>query len=282
MEPGRRRLVFMNLVPPNPTSHTRRNAQQQPPMNWRSPCAERHDERDDQPKQTEGEAQHRSGKKPTLTRSLIVAMTATLLVCSPAFAQVGGSDAAPGLGITSPLGIGPGSPVAPTGMPLGATELASPGVSPSVSSMALSGTTCSGMQSSTSGSSGSTALFDGGGLTGTASGACAGGGSGTLLQPAASASSPAGMGNLSSVRPVGIPLGSTELGAGGLSPPALVFSSPSPTSLPSVTSSASTMSTIVSTTPVVIAPPPTSNASSGSASSSNSAGQESTRQKAKH
>jgi hypothetical protein len=260
--------VFINLVPSNLTAHTGRNALQRPPMNWRSPCAERHDEGDDQPQQTEGEPQHRSGKKPTLTRSLIVAMTATLLVCSPAFAQVGGSDAAPGLGITSPLGIGPGSPVAPTGMPLGATELASPGVSPSVSSMALSGTTCSGMQSSTSGSSGSTALFDGGGLTGTASGACVGGGSGTLLQPAASASSPAGMGNLSSVRPVGIPLGSTELGAGGLSPPPLVFSSLSTVSLPSVTSSASTMS-VVSTTPVVGALPPISNASSGSASSSN-------------
>jgi hypothetical protein len=258
----------MNLVPPNPTSHTRRDAQQRPLMERRSLCAERHDEGDDHPQHTEGEAQHRSGKKPTLTRSLIVAMTATLLVCSPAFAQMGDSGAAPGLGLTSPLGIGPGSPVAATGIPLGATELASPGVSPTVSGTTLSGGTCSGMESSTSGASGSTALFDGGGLTGTASGACAGGGSSTLLQPAASASSPAGMGNLSSVRPVGIPLGSTELGAGGLSPPPLVFSSPSTMSPPSVTSSASTMS-IVSTTPVVSAPPAISNASSGSASSSN-------------
>jgi hypothetical protein len=254
----------MNLVPPNPTSHTRRDAQQRPLMERRSLCAERHDEGDDHPQHTEGEAQRRSGKKPTLTRSLIVAMTATLMVCSPAFAQVGGMGISPEpspLGMTSPLGIGPSSPVAPAGTPLGATELVSPGVSPTA--------TCSGMQSLTSGTSGSTALFDGGGNAGTASGACAGGGSSTLLQPAASASSPAGMGNLSSVRPVGIPLGSTELGAGGLSPPALVFSSPSPTSLPSVTSSASTMSTIVSTTPVVIPPSPTSNASSGSASSSN-------------
>jgi hypothetical protein len=259
----------MNLIPPNPTSHTRRDAQQRPAMNWRSLRVGRHDEGDDQPQQIEGEAQHRSGKKLTLTRSLIVAMTATLLVCSPAFAQVGGSDAAPGLGMTSPLGIGPSSPVAPTGTPLGATELASPGVSPTMSGTTLSGGTCAGRQSSASGAAGSTALFDGGGLTGTISGACAGGGSSTLLQPAASASSPAGMGNLSSVRPVGIPLGSIELGAGGLSPPPLVFSSPSTTSLPSVTSSASTMSVVSTTTPVVRAPPPISNASSGSASSSN-------------
>ena len=260
--------MFINLVPPNPKSHTRRDAQQRSPMKCLPPRGGRHGDGDDQPLQTEGEAHHRSGKKPTLTRSLIVVMTAALLVCSPAFAQVGDSGAAPGLGLTSPLGIGPGSPVAPTGTPLGATELASPGVSPTVSGTTLSGGTCSGMESSTSGASGSTALFDGGGLTGTASGACAGGGSSTLLQPAASASSPAGMGNLSSVKPVGIPLGSAELGAGGLSPPPLVFSSPSTTSLPSVTSSASTMS-VVSTTPVVRAPPPISNASSGSASSSN-------------
>jgi hypothetical protein len=255
--------VFINLVPSNLTAHTGRNALQRSPMKCLPPRGGRHGDGDDQPPQTEGEAHHRSG---TLTRSLIVVMTAALLVCSPAFAQVGDSGAAPGLGSTSPLGIGPGSPVAATGIPLGATELASPGVSPTVSGTTLSGGTCSGMESSTSGASGSTALFDGGGLTGTASGACTGGGSSTLLQPAASASSPAGMGNLSSVRPVGIPLGSTELGAGGLSPPPLVFSSPSTTSLPSVTSSASTMS-IVSATPVVGAPP--SNASSGSASSSN-------------
>jgi hypothetical protein len=40
-----------------------------------------------------------------------------------------------------------------------------------------------------------------------------------LARPAASASSPPGMGSASSVSRIGIPLGSTELGAGGLSPP---------------------------------------------------------------
>ena len=67
-----------------------------------------------------------------------------------AFAQsaVGTGMAAP-IGITSPLGIGAGAPVAPTGIPLGATELATPGVSPSVSSglllgSTMSATTCSG------------------------------------------------------------------------------------------------------------------------------------------
>jgi hypothetical protein len=37
------------------------------------------------------------------------------------------------LGITSPLGIGPAGPVGPTRIPLGATELATPGASPILS-----------------------------------------------------------------------------------------------------------------------------------------------------
>jgi len=39
----------------------------------------------------------------------------------------------PPLGMTSPLGIGAGAPVGGTGLPLGATELATPGVSPMTS-----------------------------------------------------------------------------------------------------------------------------------------------------
>ena len=50
--------------------------------------------------------------------------------CGPAFAQVGMITGAPApLGVTSPLGFGPGAPVGATGIPLGATELATPGVS---------------------------------------------------------------------------------------------------------------------------------------------------------
>jgi hypothetical protein len=44
-----------------------------------------------------------------------------------------------------------------------------------------------------------------------------------LAGPAASASSPTGMGSASSVSRIGIPLGSTELGVGGLSPPPVVL-----------------------------------------------------------
>lgn len=50
------------------------------------------------------------------------------LCCSPAFAQVGMvTGARASLGVTSPLGIGPSAPVGATAIPLGATELATPG-----------------------------------------------------------------------------------------------------------------------------------------------------------
>jgi hypothetical protein len=130
--------------------------------------------------------------------------------------------------------------------PPGATELASPGLSPAAPGTSplgpttgsmtpcsgiggsmpqtsdgmgsLSAGTASGMGTSTAGISGSTAVFDGGGIAGTASSGCPANGSNSLAGPAASASSPTGMGSLSSAGRVGIPLGSTELGAGGLSP----------------------------------------------------------------
>src|ERR1700681_4097043 len=75
-------------------------------------------------------------------RFMTAATAAVLLGCGSAFAQVGGMSTSPGasplgmpspLGMTSPLGIGAGSPVAPAGTPLGATELAAPGVSPTAS-----------------------------------------------------------------------------------------------------------------------------------------------------
>ena len=62
-----------------------------------------------------------------------------------------------------------------------------------------------------------TALFDGGGMAATVSGACAT--SATASAPLASS-----MGPGSSVGMVGIPLGSTELGGGGLSPPSVALS----------------------------------------------------------
>ena len=77
--------------------------------------------------------------------------------------------------------------------------------------------------SSGAGTSTPTSPFDGGGMTGTASGACASIGSSSLAGPVASAPLGGGMGSGSSVGRVGIPLGSTEMGGGGLSPPSVAL-----------------------------------------------------------
>ena len=175
-------------------------------------------------------------------------LTAVLLASGSVSAQIGGiGPSGSPLGMTSPLGIGPAPAVARTGIPMGATELSTPGVSPMTSGTSPLGaapgniTTCSsiggslpqvssGMGGSTPGISsssamsatgmpGSSALFDGGGTMGNASGTCMGVAGGSTAGAASSASSPTGMGLGSPVARVGIPLGSTELGVGGLSPP---------------------------------------------------------------
>ena len=222
-----------------------------------------------------------------MTRIWISALTALLVGCGSAFAQI--SPGSP-LGMTSPLGIGPGSAVAPTGIPLGATELASPGVSPTTSGASPLGlaasTPCSGIggsipqasfgtttstTSTTSGTDSSTmgtssastsvsnSVFDGGGTVGTASGTCATTSGSALAGPATSASSPTGMGSVASVGRVGIPLGSTELGAGGVSPPSVALTlnptapvtplgSTVPCSTNSMSSTTGTLSTTGTTT----------------------------------
>src|SRR2546430_14386628 len=173
-----------------------------------------------------------------------VATAAVLLGCGSAYAQAPLSTSPlPPLGLTSPLGI-PNAPVGQTGVPLGATDLATPGVSrrtfgaspmlgpPCVSSTppaAMGGSTTgaspsmgspvtgasAGTGGSVTGTSGA-APFDGGGMAGSTSAGCTA--SATASPPLASS-----MGPGSSVGPAGIPLGSTELGGGGLSPPSVAL-----------------------------------------------------------
>src|ERR1700738_4558755 len=179
---------------------------------------------------------------------LVAATVWSLCNVGAAIAQVGMGAVTPPLGVTSPLGIGAAAPVGATGLPPGAAELATPGVSPMPSSSSASTmttpsacsstmgamqTAASGMGNSTSGTAGSlpgessatgaisgtsapTPLFDGTGIAGTASGTCA---TATTASssPIASASSPT-VGSRTTVGRVGIPVGSTELGTGGLSP----------------------------------------------------------------
>jgi hypothetical protein len=151
---------------------------------------------------------------------LPVLIAATALVgAMPALAQ----SVLPPLGLTSPLGIGPGAPVAPVGVPLGATQLAAPGVGAALpgivpqSAITGSNSACGGSAALTTGISDPTALFDAGMSSGTVSGACIAGVG--PANPAATASSPAGMAGLAAVGRVGIPMGSSELDPGGLSPP---------------------------------------------------------------
>jgi hypothetical protein len=80
---------------------------------------------------------------------LVAAVIPALFICSAAMAQVTGmASPTPTIGATSPLGMGTGSAVSPTGIPLGSTEIASPGISPAPTgvtgtiSMPSSGTTC--------------------------------------------------------------------------------------------------------------------------------------------
>ena len=130
---------------------------------------------------------------------VIAAMTASLLGANLALAQVGGTATSP-MGATSPLALGTGSPVAPVGIPLGATEMATPGISPAPPPTTGS-TGCPSVQSATP-------LFDGGGMA-AASGACATTGSTGSSIPAQS---------MPGIGRANIPLGSTELGNAGLSP----------------------------------------------------------------
>jgi hypothetical protein len=151
-----------------------------------------------------------------MKRLCIATAAATLLGCGCAFAQVGAIGTSPlaPLGVTSPLGLGPGAAVGPIRIPLGATELGTPGVSPMISGTSPLGSTI-GNLTSCSGMGGSIPQAS----TGMPSGSCAGATDGSASQAAASASSPGMIGSRSTAGRAGIPLGSTELGFGGLSPP---------------------------------------------------------------
>ena len=185
-----------------------------------------------------------------MIRTLIAAIAAVLLGCGAAFSQVGTGAPVPSpLGITSPLGMAPGSPVPPTGIPMGATELASPGLSgipmgvTDVASPGLgpapagalgmtgNGTTCLAMGSPSLGMSGSSTNFDGGGLavgTGTLPGGAATSGTcGTSSSGSASTSAATSPTSPGGAARTGIPLGSVEIGNAGVSP-LLVVPTPSP------------------------------------------------------
>ncbi len=119
-----------------------------------------------------------------------------------ALAQVTGMALpTPTMGVTSPLGSTAGAPISPVGIGLGATELASPGVSPApvvTGSIATptTGTACSTLGLSPSGMYGSTSTYDGGGMAMAGSTPATGGGVGNT---AASIDTSSGIGATSSM-----------------------------------------------------------------------------------
>jgi hypothetical protein len=164
-----------------------------------------------------------------MRRELIVASLATFLGCNPVFAQVAGiGSPMPGMGVTSPFGMSAtAGSVGPAGLPLGATELATPGSSPAPPGTLGSGfTICSAVLGASSNSA--TGLFDGGGVSSGMSPAATGETNSTSASACNQASGAGSAGTLQSTTsspgataPLGIgtiPLGSTELGSAGVSP----------------------------------------------------------------
>ncbi len=167
-----------------------------------------------------------------MRRTLIAGMLAALLVSDPAFAQVGGIGASPmpGMGLTSPFSMNSGvGPVAPTGLPLGASELPTPGLSPAPpSTLGTRFTVCSNVVGA--GANSATGLFAGGGV-GPATGSSQMGTVGMNAASTSACNQASGAGSAGTLQsttsspsvgaPLGIgtiPMGSTELSNGGVSP----------------------------------------------------------------
>lgn len=187
----------------------------------------------------------RGSRRESLIAALAACTSLWLAVEAVSLEPVSAQAATPGMqpfpSVTSP-GSTTGTGMRPAGIPLGSTELAIPGTSPvlpqSGANMSFGNENC--FIASKPG-----AVFDGGGLSGNSSTGCGARGTTSIMRPTTSMSS--------SVGPIGIPLGSTELGSAGLSPalslplptPSAIGSSPSAEAMPCPTDGA----TITTTAP---------------------------------
>ena len=97
-------------------------------------------------------------------KRFLMITAASALLSGHAFAQQAAVMPTPSLSATSPLGMVPSAPVGGTGIPFGATEIASPGVSPAPISSTIGGTVCSTIGTAPSTMFGSASNFDGGGM----------------------------------------------------------------------------------------------------------------------
>jgi hypothetical protein len=192
-------------------------------------------------------------------RRLWMLAAIAMLGCSPAFAQAGLSVPTPGIAATSPLGMSgaPGTLVGSTGIPLGATELNSAGISPMLTdptSMMASGTTCSGGSASTGISGGISGIstYDGGGLAvggGMGTGMALPGGAAAPCAAGTASPTPSGLSaSLGGASRTGIPLGSVEIGNAGVSP---LLAIPTPTGSHSTMAGTTFPSAPTSATPMI-------------------------------
>jgi hypothetical protein len=148
-------------------------------------------------------------------RLVAAATTALLLLSGTASAQ---------------LALSGNMPVAGTGIPFGATGLDSPGLSPAPTG---NGMMCSAAGNSSSGVSGTSTIYDGGGI-GVGASSLASSATCGMTSGASSAATLAPPPAPSSISRSGIPLGSFEINNAGVSP-SVVVPAPSvsmPTSLP--------------------------------------------------
>lgn len=174
-----------------------------------------------------------------------ISLLMMLLACRASFAQTSISNSS--LFTSSPT-MNSSPPVGAVGIPLGATELAVPGIAPPPVTGSL-GNGC-GATGGTTTSTESTS-FDGGGMAATGSIGCMQSGSGGTGASMPSLGLTAGQ-----TGPAGIPLGSTELGNPGLSPlpPLTTINTPTtaPTTAPRSTGASSVLSSAPSTSPCAI------------------------------
>jgi hypothetical protein len=153
----------------------------------------------------------RGSGRPSLIVAFAACASLWLAVESMSLGSADAQAATPGVqpfpNLASPLGSATGSVVRPAGVPLGSTELATPGTSPM---LPQSGATINFGNENCFVASRPGAVFDGGGLPGSSSAGCGARGATSIVRPATSTSPSVGLS--------GIPLGSTELGSAGLSP----------------------------------------------------------------
>jgi hypothetical protein len=214
-------------------------------------------------------------------KRFLMITAASALLCGQAFAQQAQVMPTPSLAATSPLGMVPSAPVGGTGIPLGATEIASPGVSPmpAAATGTIGSTVCSTVGTAPSTMFGSATTFDGGGVAVGAvtpqstmstmpmagapmSSAMSSSGisptSALIDTSGMSSMCGAGSGNLAAssmptspvapggVMRTGIPMGSTEIGNLGVSSAAVV---PTIAVAPTVSTIAATVPTVPAITP---------------------------------